>query len=113
MQIQGTNISMIRGDTESITVSINDTEGNKIPLVDGDTIYLTVKQSITTEEKVLQKVIQEFEDGEAIIEITPDNTKTLQFKNYIYDIQLSRADGTVSTIIPPSSFTIRGEVTYE
>lgn len=113
MKIQGTNISMIRGDSQSITVSVIDKDGNKVPLTTGDTIYLTVKYNVNTEEKVLQKVITQFEDGNANIEITPDDTKDIPFKTYTYDIQLNRADGTVNTIIPPSNFTIGSEVTYE
>ena len=113
MKIQGTNISMTRGDSENITISINDKNGNKVPLITGDMIYLTVKQSINTEKKVLQKVVTQFEDGNAIIEITPNDTKDIPFRTYVYDIQLNRVDGTVSTIIPPSNFIIGGEVTYE
>ena len=113
MKIYGTNISMIRGDSQSITVSVKDKDGNKVPLITGDIIYLTVKYNVNTEEKVLQKVITQFEDGNATIEITPDDTKDIPFKTYVYDIQLNRVDGTVSTIIPPSNFTIGGEVTYE
>ena len=113
MKIQGTNISMIRGDSQSIIVSVIDTDDNKVPLITGDIIYLTVKDSVNTEEKVLQKVVTQFEDGNATIEITPDDTKDIPFKTYVYDIQLNRVDGTVNTIIPPSNFTIGGEVTYE
>ena len=113
MKIQGTNISMIRGDSQSIIVSVKDKDDNKVPLITGDMIYLTVKDSVNTEEKVLQKVVTQFEDGNATIEITPSDTNNIPFKTYVYDIQLNRADGTVNTIIPPSSFTIGSEVTYE
>ena len=113
MNIRGTNISMIRGDSQSIIVFIIDKDGNKVPLIAGDVIYLTVKRSVYTAEKVLQKVVTQFEDGNATIEITPDDTKDIPFKTYVYDIQFNRADGTVNTIIPPSNFTIGGEVTYE
>lgn len=37
MVIQGYNISMIRGDTETIKVSVKDIEGVLVPLVIGDT----------------------------------------------------------------------------
>ena len=94
-------------------IIVKDKDGNKVPLVTGDMIYLTVKDSVNTEEKVLQKVVTQFEDGNATIEITPDDTNDIPFKTYVYDIQLNRVDGTVNTIIPPSNFTIGGEVTYE
>jgi len=113
MEIQGYNIAMIRGDTEIIKVSCKDAQGVDVPFKDGDTLYFTVKSSVGTEKIELQKVITEFPDGIAYINISPDDTKHMSFKSYYYDIQLTRADGTVKTIIPPSKFTIKGEVTYE
>ena len=113
MEIQGYNIAMIRGDTETIKVSCKDAKGVDVPFKDGDTLYFTVKSSVDTEEVKMQKVITEFPDGVAYINILPDDTKSMSFRSYYYDIQLTRADGTVKTIIPPSKFTIKGEVTYE
>ena len=51
MEIQGYNISMIRGDTETIKVSCKDAQGVDVPLEDGDTLYFTVKYSVDTEER--------------------------------------------------------------
>ena len=45
MEIQGYDISMIRGDTETIKVSCKDAQGADVPLEDGDTLYFTVKSS--------------------------------------------------------------------
>jgi len=100
------NIRMTRGDSESITV-------NGLNLVPGDTITLTVKDHINTDKIAFQRIITEFTNGNAVIGIRPEDTKGLKFKKYVYDIELKRADGTVKTIIPPSEFTIKGEVTYE
>jgi hypothetical protein len=114
VKVVGTNLSMIRGDTESITVSLSDETGNKINFELGDTLYFTIKDNVNTVNKVMQKQITDFnEDGNAVIEILPSDTKELKYKEYVYDIQLTREDGTVTTIIPPSSFVIEGEVTYE
>ena len=113
MKIQGYSISMIRGDTESVKVSCKDAQGVGVPLEDGDTLYFTVKSSVWTEEKKMQKVITEFPDGVAYVNISPNDTKSMNVGSYYYDIQLTRADGTVKTIIPPSMFTIKGDVTYE
>lgn len=113
MKIVGTAISMTRGDSESITFSCQDEDGNKINFVEGDTVYFTIKKSVTTEEKILQKVITIFTNGEAIIVIDPADTKTLKYGTFKYDIQLTSATGSVTTVILPSDFTINGEVTYE
>ncbi len=113
MKIQGYNISMIRGDTETIKVSCKNDKGIGVPFECGDILYFTVKQFVDTERKEMQKVITEFSEGIAYINITPDDTKSMGFGNHYYDIQLNRANGTVKTIIPPSRFTINAEVTYE
>lgn len=113
MKIQGTNISMIRGDSEAIKVSCKDESGADVPLVEGDIVYFTVKRNTYTEEKILQKIVTEFIEGAALITIFPNDTRELIPSNYYYDIQLNRANGQVKTIVPPSKFTINAEVTYE
>ncbi len=113
MKIIGTNISMIRGDSESITIFLKDSSGNSLSFEDEDTLFFTVKDNIKTDKITLQKIITTFQDGKAIIGIDPEDTKGLRFKDYVYDIQLNRADGYVKTIIPPSKFIIEGEVTYD
>ena len=113
MKVNGTDLAMIRGDSESITLSIQDGEA-VIPFVPGDTVYFTVKRSSLVDEIALQKIVTEFnEDGNCIIEIAPNDTKDLEFRSYVYDIQLNRLDGTVTTIIPCSKFVIAEEVTYD
>ena len=113
MIIQGTNIQMIRGDTEAIRVSVKDTQGIKVNLVEGDTVYFTVKVSASLETKEFQKIITNFTDGEALITIYSNDTKSMKFRSYLYDIQLNKANGDVKTIIPPSQFIINQEVTHE
>lgn len=113
MLVQGTNITMIRGDTEAFNVTLQDEDGAKVDLVVGDTVYFTVKTSINTHIKILQKVVTEFVDGVAQIKIEPQDTKELKFDTYVYDVQISFASGAVKTIIPPSDFIVSGEITYE
>ena len=115
MIVDGTNLSMIRGDTESITVSINDSEGAPISLITNeDTVYFTVKLNTTVQEKVLQKVITNFDiDGNAIVELSHDDTKELPYRAYKYDIQWVDSTGNVRTIIVPSLFTIEPEITFD
>ena len=113
MKVNGTDLAMIRGDSESITLSLKDGDA-VIPFVTGDTVYFTVKVSPIVDEIALQKIVTEFnEDGNCIIEIAPNDTKDLEFRNYVYDIQLNRFDGTVTTIVPCSKFAILQEVTYD
>ena len=104
---------MTRGDTENITVALYDTSNVLVPLVVGDTVYLTVKESSKTEDIVLQKIVTTFIDGKAIIQISHLDTSDKNYGTYLYDVQLTRASGTVTTLVRPSEFKIEGEVTYE
>jgi hypothetical protein len=113
MNVNGTNLEMIRGDTEVLTVSCVNSEGEPINFETGDKVYFTVKESVTSTLIIFQKIITEFVEGKAIITILPEDTKNLKFKPYVYDVQLTQADGTVTTIVPPSSFVVGSEVTYE
>lgn len=100
------DIKMTRGDSESITV-------NGLNLVSGDIIYLTVKDHVNTSDIAFQKIVTEFTNGSAVIEILPQDTKNLKFKKYVYDIQLTKDGGVVTTIIKEHEFKIEGEVTYD
>ena len=42
--------------------------------------------------------------------LQPSDTKNLPFGNYVYDIELTTADGFVDTFIGPATFTLTGEV---
>ena len=112
MVVNGYDISIIRGDSESLTVRCYDAAGQPLPFVEDEIVYFTVKLRYTDTEYVLQKVITEFDEGAAIIEISPEDTKGLYFsKDYYYDIQLTRADGSVTTIVPCSIFRLGVEIT--
>jgi len=113
MKVDGNNITMTRGDSETILIFCKDILGTIVPFVIGDKVYLTIKRDIHEEAIILQKIITIFTDGKAIAVIAPLDTKDLEFISYIYDVQITKADGTVSTIISPSKFIIGGEVTYE
>lgn len=104
---------MTRGDSETIKITVKDTLGNIIPLVSGDTIHFTVRENILSTTKIIEKTITEFDDGQALITIDPQDTRNLKFATYVYDIQLTKENGSVKTIITPSSFTITGEVSYD
>ena len=106
MTIKGTQIRMTRGDSETLTVTLEDDS-----FVEGDTVYMTVRPDV--EEAIsFQKVVTVFLDGAAVFGIEHDDTEGLDFGEYVYDVQLIRADGTVKTLVKPSKFILEEEVTY-
>ena len=107
MKVNGTNLAMTRGDTDSIVVSCPDRL-----FTEGDELIFTVKKSALTANILIQKKVTQFDEGKAVFEILPADTQKMYSGAYKYDIQLTTADGTVTTIIKPSLFTLEGEVTW-
>jgi hypothetical protein len=54
--VEGTTISMIKGDTEAIEVSCRDRKGNPVPFENGDKVYLTVKTSMTEANESITRI---------------------------------------------------------
>lgn len=103
--IEGNTISITRGDTGLFDIELYDMDGNKYEMQDGDSIIFTVKKGTEGEEILIQKT-------GLFIEIDPTDTKNLKYGTYKYDIQLTFADGRVCTVVTPSDFKIRDEVTF-
>ena len=111
MKVRGSNLSMTRGDSESITVKCFQS-GTPVPFENGDTVTFTVREDVES-PIALQKTVTTFdENGWAVIALLPGDTEDMDFGSYVYDIQLTRADGTVTTLITISNFELTEEVTY-
>lgn len=106
MIVNGSNLSMMRGDSDSLTVTL---EGR--PFAEGDVVTLTVAYDMAVPAPVLQKKVTVFPDGEALLAFAPEDTASIIPGDYIYDVQLAAADVGVKTIVEPSTFTLRGDVT--
>ena len=105
MEVKGTSLTMTRGDSESIAVTLTG-----YTAAAGDCIEMTARD--LSGKIVLYKKVDSFVENRAVIDILPDDTKGLKFGNYEYDIQL-QFGGAVKTIIKPSRLTIGREVTYD
>jgi len=100
-KISGTKIIITRGDTGIFDLPIED-----YILADGDTVYFTVKKSLASTEKIIQKVITTFNrNGSAQIELLSTDTD-IDPGNYIYDVRVDLSGGIKDTIVGPSQFKI-------
>ena len=105
--ISGTTITLTRGDTLSALISITDSEGNPYTPMEGDRIRFAMKSKITDENPILNIDIP-IDTMELIIQ--PEDTKRLNFGSYVYDIQLTKANGVIDTFITKSVFKLTEEV---
>jgi hypothetical protein len=112
MKFNGTDMQMVTGDSETINISVFD--GNTQIILDtGDTVYFSVKVNSRQDGYIIQKIITTFTEGNAVIEIEPADTSSLFAGTYLYDIQLTQTDGTVSTVVQPSKLVLIKGVTDE
>lgn len=105
--VKGTTISLTRGDTFGADIEIFRPDGTLYTPNEGDQIRFAMKQKISDPEPLILKDIP-IETMKLII--LPEDTKELPFGNYIYDIQLTKANGTIDTFITKSKFILTEEV---
>lgn len=114
-KIEDTTITLTRGDTLDVVVEIMDGDKAYV-LQDGDSVRFALKRRVFSgsnyyeladPEPLITKVIPN-DTLELILE--PEDTKDLKFGDYLYDIELTKADGTVDTFIADSDFILAVEV---
>lgn len=91
-----------RGDTCPIKFDVKDKNGEAVDLTEMDEIYFTVKKNYSTSAFILQKkksLGQITVNGSvATLVLTHDDTKTLKYGKYVYDVQV-RSGSYVKTIL--------------
>ena len=112
-KVEGTKITMTRGDTLKVQLSLKQGEDDYTP-VEGDALRFAVKSRLNSKRT-------EFVEDEPLIEVAipmdtlllqldPEDTKDLKFGNYYYDIEFTSASGDVDTVVPMSPFILDPEV---
>lgn len=101
------SISLTRGDTCTIKVDILDQDGMLYEPVEGDKVRFAAKQNY---EKGAPKIIKEIPTDTMILKLDPDDTKGLDYGKYVYDIELTKANGDVDTFITKGTLVITEEV---
>lgn len=102
-------IELTRGDTAYLTVPITDEATGEAYIMDAaDVLTLTVKRTALDAAAYIQKTVT----GANVFHIDPMDTANMDFGRYRYDVQLTRANGDVHTVIAPTVFRVCEEVTY-
>ncbi len=106
VKIINNNIYITRGDTAKINFFIKDETGEEYDY-SADTAIFTVRHRMNSSFPVIQKTVT---NGK--IELTNADTQQLPFGEYVFDVELRKANGDICTVIVPHNFTVGGEVTY-
>lgn len=93
-------MTIVKGDTAIITLSLSE-----YTLIQGDQVKFTVKKSANAKDTIISKVVTEFVEGKAIIALEEGDT-TINAGDYVYEIEVRLANGTVDTVIQATKFKV-------
>lgn len=103
-----------RGDIHTVTFSITDSTGTVLG-TDFDEIFFTVKASFSSKSVLIQKKLSNggiVKDGEAYtFTLQPEDTNALDFKKYVFDIEIILGTEIKSTVV--GEFVLTPEVTHQ
>lgn len=105
--IQKTTISLTRGDTLRVKIDLTNDDGSPYVPQEGDSIRFAMKKKITDPQITLQVDVP---IDTMMLVINPSDTKSLDFGSYIYDMEITKANGDVYTFITKAQFNITEEV---
>ena len=103
--VDGTKITMTRGDTVRIQVAI-DIDGEEYTPQEGDVVRFAAKKAWTDDEPCILITIP---NDTLVLTIEPNDTKQLEFGAYNYDLQITFANGDVATFVTKAKLKIEEE----
>ena len=106
-KVRNNTIFLTRGDTFKAHLTINYPDGTVYTPKEGDSIRFALKENIEDEECL---ILREIPIDTMLLILYPEDTKELEFGSYIYDIQLTKANGDVDTFITASKLKLTAEV---
>lgn len=98
-------IIITRGDSACFEIDVLSPEGEPVELDESTLVTFTVKKTVNDTDALITKY------GTSVT-LLPEDTSTLAYGDYVYDVQLTYQDGNIETIITPSRFEVTGEVTW-
>lgn len=112
--VNGNAIYLTRGDSFSAEIKLYQGDEEYTP-EEGDVIRFAAKHPGMTAGNgdyldAQPVLLKEIDHETMTLEIAPEDTKSLSFGEYVYDLEITFADGTVDTFITASPFIITAEV---
>lgn len=112
--VEDNSITLTRGDTFRGKVGIK-VDGEQYTPVDGDVVRFALKHNKLNADKTEYTdpeplILKTIPNDTLILELEPSDTKELGFGKYVYDVQITLADGTVDTFITKAPFKLTEEV---
>lgn len=106
-KVRNNTIFLTRGDTFKAKITITYPNGNVYIPKEGDSIRFALKEDVEDKECL---ILRDIPIDTMLLVINPEDTKELEFGSYVYDLQLTKANGDVDTFITASKFKLTAEV---
>lgn len=106
-------ITVQKGRTLSVVISVDDADGEPYTLESGDKIRFGVR-NVSGGNKLIYKELTSSDevDGEYPLTLTPENTN-IAVGRYLYDVSLQTSDGDLYDIVPADYFIVKDSVTFK
>lgn len=113
-KIDGTTIALTRGDTLAVQVVIK-RDGEPYSPEDGDQVRFALKHNKLKSDKSGYidddpLIVKDIPIDTLVLQLDPEDTRDLAFGTYVYDIEITFADGAVDTFIAKAKFKLTEEV---
>ena len=113
-KITGTKIELTRGDSFYCLIMISK-DGSPYEPQEGDVIRFAMKKGTMTslKDSYISRtplILKTIPNDTLVLSIEPDDTKNLKFGQYVYDIEITFANGDVDTFINNAVFELLPEV---
>lgn len=105
--VKKNTITLTRGDTFKANLTLSNADGTPYEPNEGDSIRFAMKKNYEDVEPILFINIP---TDTMTLTIGPEDTKPLEFGDYVYDIQLTKANGEIDTFITKARITLTEEV---
>lgn len=105
--ISGSTIQLTVGDTFKATVGMCKRDGTPYTPETGDVVTFRMKKNYSDTDLLIEKTIP---NDSLLLHLQPLDTKNLHVGKYVYDIELTYANGDVDTFIDRATLELTPEV---
>lgn len=105
--VKGKTITLTRGDSFAADIGIVQPNGDPYIPSEGDKVRFAMKKNAKDKEVL---ILRDIPIETMRLVLYPEDTKDLEFGNYVYDIQLTKSTGEVDTFITKSILVLTEEV---
>lgn len=109
LRINNNDITLTRGDTLTLTVTLTNMDGEPYEPESGDSIRFAVSTGYFGDSNYALHFEQSIPADSMTFTMPATETGNLEYKEYNYDIEITHSDGCIDTVIS-GKLTITGEV---